>query len=164
LKIVSACLLGVNCNFEGKNWLTPEVLEEFKKGGLFPVCPEVLEEFKKGGLFPVCPEVFGGLSVPRVPSEIQGGTGADVLSGKAKVVNMEGVDVTCQFLKGANEALRIAQTVGAKEALLTEKSPSCGCGKIFDGSFKDKFITGDGVTAALLKKNGIKVTCVKVKV
>jgi uncharacterized protein YbbK (DUF523 family) len=148
LKIVSACLLGVNCNFEGKNWLTPEVLEEFKKGGLFPVCPEV----------------FGGLSVPRVPSEIQGGTGADVLSGKAKVVNMEGVDVTCQFLKGANDALRIAQAVGAKEALLTEKSPSCGCGKIFDGSFKDKFITGDGVTAALFKNNGIKVTCVKVRV
>ncbi len=148
MKIVSACLLGVNCNFEGKNWLTPEVLEEFKKGGLFPVCPEV----------------FGGLSVPRVPSEIQGGTGADVLSGKAKVVNMEGVDVTCQFLKGANDALRIAQAVGAKEALLTEKSPSCGCGKIFDGSFKDKFITGDGVTAALFKNNGIKVTCVKVRV
>lgn len=148
MKIVSACLLGVNCNFEGKNWLNPEVLDEFKKGGLFPVCPEV----------------FGGLSVPRVPAEIQGGTGADVLSGKAKVVNMEGVDVTSQFLKGANEALRIAQAVGAKEALLTEKSPSCGCGKIFDGSFKDKFVTGDGVTAALFKNNCIKVTCVKVKV
>lgn len=148
MKIVSACLLGVNCNFEGKNWLNPEVLDEFKKGGLFPVCPEV----------------FGGLSVPRVPAEIQGGTGADVLSGKAKVVNMEGVDVTSQFWKGANEALRIAQAVGAKEALLTEKSPSCGCGKIFDGSFKDKFITGDGVTAALFKNNCIKVTCVKVKV
>lgn len=148
MKIVSACLLGVNCNFEGKNWLNTEVLDEFKKGGLFPVCPEV----------------FGGLSVPRVPAEIQGGTGADVLSGKAKVVNMEGVDVTSQFLKGANEALRIAQAVGAKEALLTEKSPSCGCGKIFDGSFKDKFVTGDGVTAALFKNNCIKVTCVKVKV
>jgi uncharacterized protein YbbK (DUF523 family) len=147
MKLVSACLLGLNCNFKAENWLKPELLEEFKKGNLFPVCPEVQ----------------GGLPVPRVPSEIQGGTGVDVIEGKAKVVNMQGKDVTAQFLKGANEALRIAQAVGAKEALLTERSPSCGCGKIFDGSFKDKFIVGDGVTAALLKKNGIKVTCIKVK-
>ncbi len=142
------CLLGVNCNFEAKNWLNPQLLEEFQKGNLFPICPEVL----------------GGLSVPREPAEIQGGTGADVLAGKAKVVNMQGQDVTSQFLKGAQEALRIAKAVGAKEALLTERSPSCGCGLIFDGSFKGKFIEGDGVTAALLKKNGIKVTCIKVKV
>jgi uncharacterized protein YbbK (DUF523 family) len=112
-------------------------------------------------MFPVCPEVQGGLSVPRVPAEIQGGTGEDVLEGKAKVVNMNGQDVTEQFLKGANQALQIAQSVGAKEALLTERSPSCGCGLIFDGSFKGRFIAGDGVTAALLKKNGIKVTCIK---
>jgi uncharacterized protein YbbK (DUF523 family) len=147
MKLVSACLLGVNCNFEAKNWLNPQLVEEFQKGNLFPICPEVQ----------------GGLSVPRVPAEIQGGTGADVLAGKAKVVNMQGQDVTSQFLKGAQEALKIAMAVGAKEALLTERSPSCGCGLIFDGSFKDKFIEGDGVTAALLKKNGIKVTCTKVK-
>lgn len=146
MKLVSACLIGVNCNFEGKNFVNLQLFEEFAKRDLFPVCPEVL----------------GGLPVPRVPAEIKGGTGADVLDGKAKVVNMEGVDVTCQFLKGANETLRIAQTVGAKEAFLTEKSPSCGCGRIFDGSFAYKFIAGDGVTAALLKRNGIKVTCVKV--
>ncbi len=147
MKLVSACLLGVNCNFEAKNWLNPTLRKEFQKGNLFPICPEIL----------------GGLPLPRVPAEIQGGTGADVLTGKAKVVNMQGEDVTSQFLKGANEALRIAQAVGAKEALLTERSPSCGCGKIFDGSFKGKFVTGDGVTAALLKKNGIKVTCIKVE-
>jgi len=147
LKLVSACLLGINCNFEAKNWQNPQLIEEFKKGNLFPICPEVQ----------------GGLPVPRVPSEIQGGTGVDVIEGKAKVVNMQGEDVTEQFLKGAHEALRIAQAVGAKEALLIEKSPSCGCGYIFDGSFKDRFISGDGVTAALLKKNGIKVTCMKTK-
>ncbi|MGD6933233.1 MAG: DUF523 domain-containing protein [Candidatus Bathyarchaeia archaeon] len=145
MKLVSACLLGVNCNFEAKNWLNSRLLEEFQKGNMFPVCPEVQ----------------GGLSVPRVPAEIQGGTGEDVLEGKAKVVNMNGQDVTEQFLKGANQALQIAQSVGAKEALLTERSPSCGCGLIFDGSFKGRFIAGDGVTAALLKKNGIKVTCIK---
>jgi uncharacterized protein YbbK (DUF523 family) len=146
MKLVSACLLGVNCNFEGKNWQNANVLSEFAKGGLFPICPEVL----------------GGLPVPRVPAEIQGGGGADVLDGKVKVVNMEGVDVTCQFLKGAEAVVRIAQAVGAKEALLTEKSPSCGCGKIFDGSFEGKFVAGDGVTAALLMRSGVKVTSIKV--
>ncbi len=147
MNLVSACLLGVNCNFEAKNWLNPQLREEFLRGELFPVCPEVL----------------GGLSVPRVPAEIVGGDGSDVLEGKAKVMNMEGVDATAQFVEGAKRTLRIAQSVGAKEALLIEKSPSCGCGKIFDGTFTEKFKTGDGVTAALLKKNGIKVTCIKVK-
>lgn len=145
MKLVSACLLGVNCNFEAKNWLYPQLREEFLRGELFPVCPEVL----------------GGLPVPRVPAEIVGGDGSDVLEGKAKVMNMEGADVTAQFVAGAKLTLRIAQSVGAKEALLIEKSPSCGCGQIFDGTFTEKFKTGDGVTAALLKKNGIKVTCIK---
>jgi uncharacterized protein YbbK (DUF523 family) len=135
----------VNCNFKAKNWLNSQLLEDFQKGNLFPVCPEV----------------FGGLPVPRVPSEIQGGTGADVLEGKAKVVNRQGEDVTSQFLKGATETLRIALAVGAKEALFNERSPSCGCGQILDGSFKDNLVAGDGVTTALLKKNGIKVTCIK---
>jgi uncharacterized protein YbbK (DUF523 family) len=146
MKLVSACLIGVNCNFKAQNWLNPKLCAEFLKGDYFPVCPEVL----------------GGLTVPRVPSEIVGGGGSEVLSGKAKVINMEGTDVTAQFVKGAYAALEIAKTVGAKEALFTEKSPSCGCGLIFDGSFTDKFVKGDGVTAALLKKNGIKVTCIKV--
>jgi uncharacterized protein YbbK (DUF523 family) len=142
MKIVSACLLGVNCNFEGKNWQNPALAEEFLEGELFPVCPEVL----------------GGLPCPRDPSEIVGGTGEDVLDGKAKVVSINGVDVTAQFLKGAQETLAIAQAVGAKEAVLIEKSPSCGAGTIFDGTFSEKFKSGDGVTAALLKRNGIKVT------
>lgn len=146
MKLVSACLLGVNCNFEAKNWSRKDLLEEFAKGNLFPVCPEVL----------------GGLTVPRVPAEIQNGDGNDVLDGKARMLNMDGVDVTSQFVKGAQEALRIAKSVGATEALLTERSPSCGCGKIFDGTFSDKLLDGDGVTAALLKRNGIKVTTIKV--
>lgn len=146
MKLVSACLVGVNCNYEGKNWLDPKMLEEFKKGNLFPVCPEVL----------------GGLSVPRVPAEIQGGDGSDVLSGKAKVINEKGTDVTSQFVAGATAALKFAQTIGAKEALLIERSPSCGCGLIFDGTFSDKCVEGNGVTAALLEKNGIKVISIKV--
>jgi uncharacterized protein YbbK (DUF523 family) len=146
MKLVSACLLGVNCNFEAKNWR----------------CPKLQKEFQKGELFAVCPEVYGGLPVPRVPAEIVGGDGNDVLAGKARVVNMDGVDVTPQFLKGAQATLQIAQAIGATQALLTEKSPSCGYGKIFDGTFTDKFLPGDGVTAALLKKHGIQVTSISV--
>jgi uncharacterized protein YbbK (DUF523 family) len=145
MKLVSACLLGINCNFEGKNKLQPQLLEEFKKGELYPICPEVL----------------GGLSIPRIPAEIQGGDGLDVIEGKAYVVNMQGIDVTDEFMKGAYEVLRIAEVIDAKEALLVERSPSCGCGEIFDGSFTGKLKSGDGVAAALLKKKGIKVTCIK---
>jgi len=146
MKLVSACLIGVNCNFRGKNWLNPALLEELKKGDLFPVCPEVL----------------GGLPAPRAPSEIQDGDGGAVLRDKAKVVNEKGIDVTAQFMKGAQETLRIAKVVGAKEALFAEKSPSCGCGKIFNGSFSGKLVEGDGVTTALLKNNGIHVTSIKI--
>jgi uncharacterized protein YbbK (DUF523 family) len=145
MKIISACLLGVNCNFEGKNWQNTELLKEFAEGGLFPVCPEV----------------FGGLTCPRDPSEIIGGDGGDVLDGKAKVVSIKGKDVTEQFLKGAQQTLAIVKAVGATEAVLIEKSPSCGAGKIFDGTFTEKFKPGDGVTAALLKRNSIKVTTQK---
>lgn len=146
MKLVSACLLGVNCNFEAKNWFNPKVFEELKEGCLFPVCPEV----------------FGGLPVPRMPAEIVGGDGSDGVEDRARVVRMGSVDVTCQFLRGAQETLRLARAIGATEALLIEKSPSCGCGRIFDGSFSGRLVAGDGVTAALLKKNGIKVTTIKV--
>ncbi len=146
MKLVSACLLGVKCNFEGKSWLDPKVLEEFKKGGLFPVCPEVL----------------GGLPIPRVPAEIVDGDGYAVLEGKASVINIEGKDVTCEFIKGAYEVLKILRVIGAQEAWLIEKSPSCGYGNIFDGTFSGKFKEGDGVTVALLKKNGVKVRCIEV--
>jgi len=146
VKLVSACLLGIKCNYAGKSWPVPRLIEELAEGGLFPVCAEFL----------------GGLPVPREPAEIQGGTGVDVIHGRARVLGEKGADVTAEFLAGAHEVLRIARTIGAREALLTERSPSCGCGRIFDGSFSFRFIEGDGVTAALLKENGIRVTTVKV--
>jgi uncharacterized protein YbbK (DUF523 family) len=141
MKIVSACLVGINCTWKGKNNLNKKLLEEFNKGKLFPVCPEIL----------------GGQTIPRPNAEIKNGTGLDVLSGKAKVIETNGSNVTEQFIKGAHEVLKIAKSIGAKEAILKSKSPSCGSGKTYDGTFSHTLINGDGVTTALLKKNGIKV-------
>lgn len=141
MKLVSACLVGIKCNYKGEDKLNQKLFEEFRGGYLYPVCPEVL----------------GGQPIPRPPAETKYGTGLDVLSGRVHVVNPDGSDITKEFVKGAFEVLRIAKIVGAKEAILKARSPSCGCGKIYDGSFSGKLIDGDGVTTALLKKNGIKV-------
>jgi uncharacterized protein YbbK (DUF523 family) len=112
-------------------------------------------------LIPVCPEELGGLSITRPPSEITGGDGADVLAGKAKVVTKQGEDVTPYLLKGAAEVLKIAQTHNARKAILKARSPSCGCGEIYDGTFSGRTRPGDGVTTALLKKHGIEVVTEK---
>ena len=141
MKIVSDCLIGINCNYKGESKLNQNLFEDFKKGYLFPVCPEVL----------------GGLPIPRLPAEIRDGNGLDVLKSKAKVINSDGFDVSCYFVKGAFSVLNIAKALNTKEAILKAKSPSCGCGKIYDGTFSRTLIKGDGVTTALLKKNGIKV-------
>jgi uncharacterized protein YbbK (DUF523 family) len=108
-------------------------------------------------MIPVCPEQLGGLGTPREPMRIVGGTGLDVLNGKARVVNESSVDVTEKMLKGAEETLKIAKIFGAKRAIFKARSPSCGCGEIRDGASPEKLIKGDGVTTALLKKNGILV-------
>lgn len=141
MKIVSACLVGINCNYKGENKLNEKLFEEFKRGNLFPVCPEV----------------YGGQSVPRPNAEITGGTGLDVLGGRARVIESDGKDVTEQFIKGAQKVLEIAKYLGVEEAILKARSPSCGCGETYDGTFSRKLINGDGVTAALLKINRIKV-------
>lgn len=139
--VISACLCGVNCKYNGENNLNEETLTLLKEGKAVLICPEQL----------------GGLNTPRIPCEIVGGDGADVFDGKAKVVNSRGEDSTEEFVKGAYEALKIAKAVGAKSAILKSKSPSCGYGKIYDGSFTGKKIIGNGVTAELFLKNGIKV-------
>lgn len=141
MKIVSACLVGVNCRYNGKNSLNSKVFEKFKKGDLIPACPEQL----------------GGLTTPREPSEIIGGTGEDVLKGKAKVMTSSGRDVTNNFIRGAEETLMMAKSLGAKEAILKTRSPSCGCCEIYDGAFSGKLKKGEGVTVAILRKNGIRV-------
>ncbi|OQB23871.1 MAG: hypothetical protein BWY11_01524 [Firmicutes bacterium ADurb.Bin182] len=140
--IVSACLCGEFCRYDG---------------GAKPD-EEVINLLREGRAVPVCPEQLGGLSTPRSPSEIVGGDGTDVILGKAKVLSKEGADVTGAFLKGAKAVLKIAENHGAKKAILKAGSPSCGKGLVYDGSFSGRLKPGDGVTAALLCQNGIKVT------
>lgn len=151
MKLVSACLVGIKCNY---------------MGGCFESHPKIRELFEKGELFPVCPEVFGGLPVPRIHAEIQAGDGEDVLEGRARVLREDGEGVTDAFIEGANKVLDLAKALNAKEAILKFISPSCGCGTILDGTFSNPleereqpkyFRIGDGVTTALLKRNGIKI-------
>lgn len=139
--LVSACLLGTNCKYNGGNNLTPKVLELKKEHEIIPVCPEEL----------------GGLLTPREPCEIQEGSGKEVLEGKAVVLNKSGEDVTEQFIKGAEETLVLAKKYCCPVAVLKARSPSCGCGIIYDGTFSSEQIEGNGVTAQLLLDNEIVV-------
>lgn len=140
--LVSACLCGVNCKYNGGNNLNSKVLQLLKEGKALPVCPEQL----------------GGQATPRAPHEIVNGTGADVLDGKCRVLGPDGDDdVTEEFLKGARETLKIAEECGVKTAILKSRSPSCGHGFIYDGTFSGTKIPGNGVAAELLEKNGIKI-------
>ena len=131
--LVSACLLGTDCKYNGgNNALPPEQLAALEA---------------KYRLVPVCPERDGGLPTPRVPSERRG----------ERVLNREGEDVTEAFRKGAAIALQTAEKAGCRLALLKERSPSCGSGRIYDGSFSGTVISGDGITAELLKEKGLAV-------
>ncbi len=139
--LISACLLGVNCKYNGKNNFKDRISKHLKNKRIIPICPEQL----------------GGLPTPRPSAEIEGGDGQDVLNGKATVINREGKDVTEEFIKGAYEVLKLAKILGTTKAILRSKSPSCGVGKIYNGKFDGTLTEGDGVTAALLKSEGIEV-------
>lgn len=145
LYVVSACLMGENCKYSGGNNLSENVQK---------LC-------ENNEYILVCPEMEGGLDCPRDPAEIVGGDGEDVLKGKARVVTENGEDVTDEFVNGAYEVLeqiKNAAHVGEEiVAVLKSNSPSCGCGRIYDGTFSDKKIDGDGVTAALFKRKGIRI-------
>jgi uncharacterized protein YbbK (DUF523 family) len=129
--LVSACLLGVRCRYDGtaKHDARIERLME------------------KHHVIPVCPEIYGGLSTPREPSERTGD----------KVMGKNGQDVTEAFQKGAEEALALAKLFHCRYAILKERSPSCGHGRIYDGTFSGTLVDGSGVTAELLEKNGVTV-------
>lgn len=129
--LVSACLLGVNCRYNG----TGQEME---------AVTALMEDYE---LIPVCPEVFGGLSTPREPAEQKDG----------RVIARDGRDVTEQFARGAEEALKLAKLYGCRCAVLKERSPSCGYGEIYDGSFGKKLVPGNGIAAGLLAEHGIRV-------
>jgi uncharacterized protein YbbK (DUF523 family) len=141
MNICSACLTGSKCRYDGEAREDAAIKKRFDAG-----------EFKA-----VCPERFAKLPIPRCPSEIVGGDGADVLDGRAHVRAQDGSDRTAEFIEGAQKTLEAAKRCGAKRAYLKAKSPSCGCGRIYDGAFSGTLRGGDGVTAALLKRHGIEV-------
>ena len=132
--LISACLLGVACRYDG-----------CKKPLSAPIIEKLQQQYH---LIPICPEIMGGLSTPRLPSEIQ---------PNRTVMRSDGADVTENYQRGAQESLQLAGLFHCKLAILKEKSPSCGSGKIYDGSFSKTLTEGDGITSELFKKNGILV-------
>ncbi|MGL5244590.1 MAG: DUF523 domain-containing protein [Sarcina sp.] len=139
--LISACLCGVNCKYEGGNNLNDKALNLLKEGKAILVCPEQL----------------GGLATPRIPSEIVGGSATDVLNGKAKVLSKIGEDVSQNFIKGAEETLKLAKAIKAEYVILKAKSPSCGKDIIYAGKFNGETKKGNGITCELLMQNGFKV-------
>ena len=129
--LISSCLLGKNCKYNGGNNYNVDVMKLSEKYNLIEICPEVM----------------GGLSIPRIPCEII----------ENKVINKEGIDCTEQYSIGAKLSLEIAKKNNCKYAILKENSPSCGFGTIYDGTFTSTKKKGNGITANLLYKNGIVV-------
>ena len=131
--LISACLLGIPCRYDGRD----NKIESLNL---------LQQQFD---FVPICPEQLGGLSTPRCPCEIQGN----------KVMSKEVKDCTREYQEGSEKRLKLAKQWNIKTALLKAKSPSCGFGQIYDGSFSKKLITGNGLTAALLEKEGIRIFC-----
>lgn len=129
--LISACLIGLNCKYDGGNNENSKLVELMKEKDLVPICPEQL----------------GGLKTPRASAERK----------QEKVITKEGVDVTKEYQKGAEEVLKLAKKLNIKKAILKSRSPSCGIDEIYDGTFSHTLTKKDGVTAELLKKNGIEV-------
>lgn len=133
--MVSACLLGENCKYNGGNNLHPELLRILSAHTVIPVCPEVL----------------GGLPVPRIPAEIVEGI----------VMNREGQSVDAEFREGAGKALEMAKREKPDMIILQSRSPCCGMKEIYDGSFSGKLIPGHGVFAELAQEHGFPVVDVE---
>jgi uncharacterized protein YbbK (DUF523 family) len=139
--LVSACLAGLATTHDGRAKPHPKVLELVRQGKAILVCPEQL----------------GGLPTPRSEAEIAAGDGGSVLDGSSRVLDSEGRDVTENFLRGAREAAKVARLAASTKAILKARSPSCGAGRIYDGSFSGMLKSGEGVTAAALRRAGLDV-------
>ncbi len=136
--LISACLLGKQCRYNGKDSL------------LRPLNDLDVE------WVPVCPEEEGGLGTPRQPAELQGNAG-EIINGNAKILTIEGMDVTNEFITGAEKSLYVGLAEEINTAILKSRSPSCGSVEVYDGQFRGKLIKGKGIFAYLCSKNGIKV-------
>lgn len=133
--LISSCLLGINCKYNGKNNYNEKIENILKTEEVLPLCAEQL----------------GGLTTPRSPSEIK------IINGEKRVINKLGEDVTENFYKGAEEVLKMVKKFNIKKAILKSKSPSCGKGKIYSGNFDDTLVSGNGILTDLLIKNGVEV-------
>lgn len=129
--LVSACLLGVSCRYDGKH----------------NFCPELGRIAEEHTLIPVCPESYGGLPVPRDPAEIR----------EDRVIMKSGKDVTAEFQRGAGCMMQLADFFSCEMAILKECSPSCGSGKIYDGTFSKTLTDGEGIFARLVREAGIRI-------
>ncbi|MBS3817888.1 DUF523 domain-containing protein [bacterium] len=141
MRLICACLLGIRCTWDNRDIRKERAVKLLQNEILIPVCPEQL----------------GGLPTPRPCQEIQKGSGEDVLDKKCPVLNIKGEDVTDYFIKGAQETLKIALLFSVKEFISKSRSPSCGSGKIYNGTFSGKLTQGNGVTVAFLLRNGFTI-------
>ena len=139
--LVSACLAGRACAYDGSHRANDVILKLVREGRAVLVCPE--EE--------------GGLGTPRPAAEIERGSGAGVLKGSAHVMTNDGRDVTAEYLAGARIAVERAASEGCTAAILKARSPACGCGAVYDGSFSRRLVDGDGVSAAALRRAGLEL-------
>lgn len=139
--VVSSCLAGMKVRYNATDCLQEKIKELIDTNKAIAVCPELL----------------GGFMTPREPAEIIGGEGIDVLNGYARVVDKSGLDVTSLYIDGAYKTLEQINQLGASIVVLKENSPSCGSSQIYNGTFEGQIISGEGVTTALLRQNGIKV-------
>ena len=137
---ISSCLTGVKCRYNATDSYNPRLMEGMK------------EEY-----IAVCPEILAGFDTPRPPCEIIGGSGGDVLNGTARMIDKNGADITGAMIHGAKKALQICLEKGAAKAYLQSRSPTCGCGRIYDGSFSNTLKAGDGIFTALLKQHNIEI-------
>lgn len=129
--LVSACLAGVECRYNGFAYEIPQIVEMVKNGKAMPICPEIL----------------AGLPIPRPPAEQQNG----------KIILANGDDQTSDYFAGSTIALKIALLVNCKKAILKANSPTCGCGSVYDGTFTGRIIQGDGIFSHMLKEHNIEV-------
>jgi uncharacterized protein YbbK (DUF523 family) len=143
--LVSACLAGVPCRYDARSRPDAQIVAAVERGEAVALCAEQL----------------AGLPTPRPPAEIVGGDGADVLRGDAVVVTDAGEDVTAEFRDGAERVVGIAASLGIERAILQARSPSCGCGEIYDGTHSGTLVGGDGIVAAALRESGVHVTALR---